>query len=318
VPAVPEDVGIEFGAASAADILAARELFARAFGRPADEARWRRKYFANPAGPVVAFAAKDGERLVSFAAQHPAPFTHAGRRLTLYQLGDSMTDPAYRRRGWQVFLKRLACDWLRLEGATFMLSFPNAGSLTVNRRLGYVRLGRLRRWFRPAGGPPPAAPAALAVTEVACDDERLTRVGAAAAAGPFTAGVRDAAWLSWRFGERPGVRCWLAGDADGYLVAERAARGVWVRDLAAAPPGGAAVAALLRACVAFARADGAAHVSFAHLGWRWSGALLRAGFIPLPGGAPVLVVACAPLAREWRRRGRWFLTDADRDLDCAA
>jgi GNAT superfamily N-acetyltransferase len=146
--------GIQFERAPEAEVLAARELFERVFGGPASPEGWRRKYVENPAGAVVAFAARDGGRLVGFVGLHPSAFWVGGERVTLYQAGDVMTDPAYRRRGILTELKVLAAKWLRGHGAPFAISFPSTAVYELHKKTGHTFVGRLQRWVKPlaAGG----------------------------------------------------------------------------------------------------------------------------------------------------------------------
>jgi len=313
-----DPAGIILRAATAGELPAARALFGRAFGRDADEERWRRKYFENPAGPVVAFGAFAEDRLVSFVALHPARFVVRGEPTVVYAPGDSMTDPDFRLRGFQVRLKSLARDWSIAHGVSFIYSFPNTGSRAVNKRAGYSLVGRFTRWARGVAayrGRVDAEPSP-GISRVDPGDPRLAVAWEQARGRWAIAGVRDGYFLAWRFADRP-VAVWLAGGGDprGYVIAERTRRGVWIRDLVAARPDAAVIRQLLAAVTAYARAEGARHVVFAYRGGCYRGALMGAGFAPLPGGARVTVLPLLQTQGSAIRRREWFLTDADRDLE---
>ncbi|MEE9455956.1 MAG: GNAT family N-acetyltransferase [bacterium] len=328
--------GIRFEPATEAGILEARALFEEAFGGPATPEQWLRKYFRNPAGSVAAFEARDGDRLVGFVALHPGEFSVRGERVTVYQAGDVMTDPAYRRRGILKKLRGLAGDWLREHGAPFTISFPTAAVLAANKKLGYVVVGRLRRWVKPLAplGPvwrrlPAAAFARLASAveptigarppeRLASYDERIDLAWERARGRWKFVGVRGAKFFEWRYPDDGLTAAWISpeGGADGYVVAERAARGLWIRDLVAAEDAPATVGTLLAVVTAHAREVGAEHVTFPHFGSCYRTSLLRNGFLPLPGGAPFLLYEFTRPSPERRRAANWLVTDADRDVAC--
>jgi hypothetical protein len=86
--------------------------------------------------------------------------------------------------------------------------------------------------------------------------------------------------------------------------------------LVAAEEAPATVGSLLAAVAAHAREGGAEHVTFPHLGTAYRAPLLRAGYLPLPGGAPFLIYEIPRPSPEQRRVANWLVTDADRDLAC--
>ena len=327
---------IKFERASEAEVLAARALFERVFGGPASPEGWRRKYFGNPAGAVVAFAARDGDRLVGFVGLHPAAFSVGGEQVTIYQAGDAMTDPAYRRRGILAELKALAAEWLRDHGGPFAVSFPTAAVYELYKKTGHAFVGRLRRWVKPlaaAGSPwrrlPAAALSGLAsalapargfrpAERLTAYDGRIDEVGGKARRRWKFVGVRGATFLAWRFPLGGRTAAWIApaGGADGYVVAERTPRGMWIRDLIAAEDAPATVGSLLAAVAAHAREGGAEHVTFPYLGTGYRAPLLRAGYLPLAGGAPFLIYEITRPSPEQVRAANWLVTDADRDVAC--
>ena len=149
-------------------------------------------------------------------------------------------------------------------------------------------------------------------------DERVDAVWARVKDDRRIAGVRSGASLEWRYGRDDTVAAWISNPAnpDGYVVAETTPKGIWIRDLVADGDNRDAVYSLLRAVVEHARVAGARHVVFPHLGVAYRGRLLRAGFIPVPGGAPLIVFPRANRSREWSRAANWYASDADRDMEC--
>jgi len=331
-------LGIGYFQASKTDILDARELFNRVFGASALEACWRRKYFENPAGQVVAFAAREGTRLVGFYPLHPALFSIFGNETLIYQSADTMTDPAYRRGGVYGTLRKTAHLWLVKEGIPFTYGFPNIISLAANKRSGFELVGRLTRWVKPvpAGEGEPLRKALNSIfhgffsalnsprdvkpaEELDRFDERVDAVWTRVKDDLRIAGVRSGAFLKWRYGHRDDViSAWISNPErpDGYVVAETTPKGIWIRDLLAARANGRTIHSLLSAVVELARSTGARHVVFPVAGGAYRGRLLRAGFIPVPGGAPLIEFPRANPSREWRRAANWYASDADRDMEC--
>jgi hypothetical protein len=331
-------LGIGYFRANENDFLEARELFNRVFGASASEACWRRKYFENPAGRVVAFAARDGDKLVGFYPLHPALFWIFGKETPIYQSADTMTDPAYRRGGVYGTLRKTAHLWLVKEGIPFTYGFPNVISLAANRRSGFELVGRLTRWVKPipvgegeslrkalnsiyhaffsALNPPRDVKTA---EELDRFDGRIDAVWARVKDDRRIAGVRSGTFLEWRYGYGDdGITAWIsnAERPDGYVVAETTPKGVWIRDLVAARANRGTVYSLLSAVVELARNKGARHGVFPHAGSAYRGRLLRAGFIPVPGGAPLIVFPRANPSQKWRRAANWYASDADRDMEC--
>lgn len=331
-------MAIGYSQASETDILDARELFNRVFDASASEACWRRKYFENPAGPAVAFAAREGPRLIGFYPLHPARFSIFGNETLIYQSADTMTDPAYRRKGVYSALREKAHEWLVAEGVPFTYGFPNVISLAANRRSGFELVGRLTRWVKPLpfGEGEPLKRALNSVyhgffsalnpprnvkpaEELDRFDERIDAVWARVKNDRRVAGVRSGAFLEWRYGRQGNtITAWLSNPEkpDGYVVAETTPKGVWIRDLLAAYANRDAVYSLLAAVVEFARSTGARHVVFPHTGGAYRGRLFRTGFFPVPGGAPMVVFPRAKTSPEWRRAANWYASDADRDMEC--
>ncbi|UCE27368.1 MAG: GNAT family N-acetyltransferase [Candidatus Coatesbacteria bacterium] len=330
-------MGIDYFRASESDILDARELFNRIFDASASEACWRRKYFENPAGQVIAFAAREDARLVGIYPLHPALFSIFGKETLIYQSADTMTDPAYRRKGVYGSLRKRAHEWLVGEGVPFTYGFPNIVSLAANRRAGFELVGRLTRWIKPlpAGESEPLRKALNSVyhgfssmlnpprdvkpaEKIDRFDERVDAVWTAVKNERLIAGVRSGSLLEWRYGHDEAVAAWISNPPkpDGYVIAEKTPKGVWIRDLIADGFNRGAVYSLLRAVVEHAVGAGSRHVVFPHLSGAYRGRLLRTGFIPAPGGAPVVVFARANRSREWSRAVNWYVSDADRDVEC--
>ncbi len=328
---------IESRVATDAELMQARELFEVAFKEKAAEERWRYKYFDNPAGPVVAFAAFDGGKLVSVLPSHPSLFSVFGEEVTIYQSGDIMTHPGYRRRGIYNRLKEMSGEWLRELDVPFTIGFPNANALEANRKYGYHILGGMTRWFKilePGGesaGQKALSYAAFPilsairrkvladnVAQISSFPDEVSRVNIHFPGRNGIYGKRDAVFLNWRYPDLDGdTVAWIANpdSLDGYLVAERSTRGYWIRDLAVDPRNKRSIANLLGAVTEYAENEGARHIVFQYLGKSYNRALYASGFVPMPGRSYVALYPYAMDKRRLSNKRSWYLADADRDME---
>jgi hypothetical protein len=259
----------------------------------------------NPAGPGTAFVAvgPNGE-LGGTRALFPWRLTVDGREVTAGQAGRAWTAPEFRGRGLSVLIGRRLREAAAERGMPFLFSFPSAAAQPGHRRLGHALVPVFRR--RQAILSPRAVARALPGIldlPVAAGRRLLVRRGGRRwerasdpaaeaerlwpelAGEPGVHGVRDAAFVSWRYlgdsGRAYALWCYPAGDAVRLLAAVRLlgkrARVVdlWGRCDRSEAPG--ALAALVDA---LAR-DGAWLVDWSEpLHGFWSGVGARAGFLP--------------------------------------
>lgn len=225
---------------------------------------------------------------------------------------DTLTMPDWRKRGIFVHLAKETYAQAAEDGCDLVYGFPNVHSQRgFFKNLSWLPLPPLDVYATPTL-------AGLAAGRVGLTSPlprmrvpvggRLSRVevvkaefGAAEAealwqrvdkAGRVLA-VRDAAWLKWRFEQRPGhdYRCFAARDEDGQwlasaamVVVQRSVRTILVMDLLAAPGADAALALLLRGATEHLAARAGAAVAIVRLSPRspWRRAALLAGFLPPP------------------------------------
>lgn len=266
--------------------------------------------------------------MASFYPLHALRIASGDRIYALYQAADVMTDPAYQRRGIYARLKDLADGWLKEAGVPCTFNFPNANTYPAYVKFGYTTVGRLVKWVRvlKAGdgkrkwlegpavlwGRAAAAGAGTSRAHLLPQGEVFPLKGAVS--GRY-AGFRDADFMAWRYPAAMSAAAIITTGPGVCLVCEKSPRGYWVRDLSVVAGNEKEVPALLRKAVAVARADGAHHVTFEYLGGRFDGYLLRAGFLPLPGGAPFVVFPFNDEGGRMLKRRAWHITDADRDLE---
>lgn len=234
-----------------AHAAAMQRLFARVFGRELGDAEQRWKYAR---GRGVGLLRGDGE-LDAFYGGLTRPLLLQGRPVDGCQVCDVMVAPEARgalaRQGplhdvTATFLEA-GIGYARPHAVGY--GFPNDRALGVAERLGlYRRVDEMIELTWPAQ--PWAAGIATVADAAAGDDDPLWALlqarwlEMAAALGASVLGVRDVAWLRWRYRDRPGVAHeWLlrpAGPANGVggaAVLRRHADALECLDLVGDPAG---------------------------------------------------------------------------------
>ena len=332
-------------------------LFNTCFRKDKDARTFRWKYRDNPHGPAIGkvACAPDGT-VVGGYSYVPRRFRRDGRPVVLMQASDAMTLPEWQGNGIFTGLDDLVCAEAGAAGASWAFAYSGRLSLKGFLRNGWRHIGdapvfrwhyRSRRSLLRLGRVGPLAALLAPVADVALGvrDRRRLPVGAEATLeriGRFDdeadelfeatvparglVGVRDAAWLNWRYVDTPGKRqeCFALrrrGRLDGWLVAEFAGGNAFLVDHLARDA--EARAALLLALTAMGRARGqeeATALLFRHhpsvplleaLGWRAPSPrrLFRDMF-------PFIVRACrADSPAEDAEMTRWHLADGDRDAE---
>ncbi len=316
-----------------------------------DRARRRRAWLErNPHGaPLTWIARSPSGEAVGTTALFPRRFVVDGREALGCNGGDAWVAPAMRRGGVARLLHEATRDAMRPDGLAFMFGPPLQGNLGPLVHAGARIVGTLRYYWRPLTGRGAAirladrghgakaeallaaAGTALAVegalaTRRAPVLERATEVGPefdrlweAARRWHRVAGVRDAAWVRWRFLEAPvPTEVWVlrrAARLAGYVATHRdAASGRMVLlDCLAASPGD--LNGLVSGTLRLARSLGCLEVG-TRLNPRtaYAGALRRFGFLQGHTRPAVQVLSPAP-PPGLLASGGWHLTHADEDGD---
>lgn len=239
-PATPDDYAVQAA------------LFNSCFRKQkgADTFRW--KYSANPHGAAISRLALDGTgRVVGGYSYVPRRFLRDGRMVTLMQASDAMVAPEARRQGIFTGLDDLVCAEAGRQGVS--LAYAYSGRLSYTgflgngwRAIGHAwvlryafrsarglgRAGRLapllvpfaplvdrglRRRDRRLGG---RGPDLAALTRVQRFDEAFDEFLDASAPAQGLFGLRDPAWLNWRYIDTPERRqeCWALRSPDGRRV----------------------------------------------------------------------------------------------------
>lgn len=160
----------------------------------------------NPAGPsVVAWARLEG-RVVGHAAGLPARWLGAdGARRTGWQLGGFVVDPSLQRRGVGRALVEALSRELAAREDGFVYTYPNARSIAVFERHGYVRVASaptriaIGRRRAASDGADVELPGGFRARAIGAEEAARLVARSGSASVRRGAFVRDAAWFAWRF-----------------------------------------------------------------------------------------------------------------------
>jgi hypothetical protein len=324
------------------DEAAILELFAATFGKQRDLAAWRWQFAHGPEGPAQIHLLEHDGVLAGHLAHMPFALWVDGRRLRLAQGCDTMVGAAFRRRGGMRTLVEgfLACE----HGCDVRTSYPNRLAVDLMQRYGGGKLlGRLPKWVRLLGASPELGPAGglagllgalfarlvaprtppLPVVPLAALGSELDALAHESASFARCLRVRDAAYMQWRWRDRPGAAWTLSGVRDGArlrgfavfgTVGAPADRRGRIVDVLAADP--AALRSLLVDAVARLAAAGCRRVVCELQDPRpWARRqLLRAGFLRLRGDIPIICRALSARAGAAPERlDNWLMTRGDTD-----
>ena len=339
----------QLGAALAArayepgDEAAILEIFDRVHGRPRSIEEWRWQFRQAPAGPALVHLLIHDGAPVGHLAHMGFDMWLDGRRVNLALGCDTMILPEYRGQGG---VGRLVQSFLAVSrGYDVRLGFPTDRTVTLmSRHGGGSLLGSLPKWVRLLTGPRELGAGGRLATPVVKLHGRLVSLPsprlAVTALEDLGRGVdelafdsrsfapciriRDAAYLRWRWLERPGAQWTILG-----VQRERELHGFTVIGVQDSPSGrrgrvvdvlardSQSLRALLCESVRRLAAAGCERVVCEYKDPRpWARrAFLRAGFVPLRGDLKVVGRALSEQAgRVPERLDAWYLTRGDTDL----
>jgi len=193
---------------------------------------WRWRYQQNPAGWRILIAITPEGEVVAQQAGLPVRVVHRGEAHVWNQVVDSFADPRHLRSLKHVNLF-LACaqPFNQLYGglppkALYMYGMPVRRAYRIGQKfLGYQVLREQLVLEVDAAQAGRAAAGGVAVEEVTRFPEAMAELFERARAPFASIAVRDAAFLNWRFADRPGHRYRMAlartpaGRLAGYSVA---------------------------------------------------------------------------------------------------
>ena len=352
--------------ATVADAETLVGLFNRAFGKTKDSRTMSWKYFGAPHGDSLTFLAEgvgDGE----VEARAGGAYSYVSRRMTIAgrpfvgtQASDAMVDVPFRKRGIFTSLDDRCAEAAGAEGAPVCFAVAGRQSMHGFLKNGWRDIGTWQTWIGvldPAallGAKLPRALARLGGVAVSLGlalTGRRPRSGVAPGFGPIErfdsradalfddvkedlpiAGVRDAAWLNWRFVDTPTGRhrCFALhrdgreGRLDGWIVVEDALGRGWVVEILGRDAD--AEDLLLRGAFAHLRERGNPMVFLSTIPCaRVESMLRRNGMFPHPRKKPfknatptiirVLREDLDPSPSTLLDPTQWYLFDGDRDVE---
>ena len=322
-PARKASAGIDIRPATEDDRAAILALLTKSLGwqdDPRYAALFEWKHDQNPFGPSPMWVALDGDRVVALRVFMRWQFRRGDEILRAVRAVDTATDPAYQGKGLFTALTMHGLDALREDGVDFVFNTPNSQSLPGYLKMGWQEVGKVPASFRLRG---PRSVATTARARVPADLWSLPLdIGV-----PFSEWLdgnmpendeatpshepreivtdRTEAFLAWRYGTPLlGYRA-VTSDGGALVVRGRqrgAARELVVADAVGFPSD---------------RADSKAAEALSASGFdhvlRCGGPDAKHGFVPLPGGGPILTFRSLNLAAK-PPLANWHLSMGDVEL----
>ncbi|MFM7687332.1 MAG: GNAT family N-acetyltransferase, partial [Actinomycetota bacterium] len=314
--------GLELRAATPDDRPAVLELCRAALGwgdDPRFEQLFAWKHDLNAFGPSYAWVATEGSRVVGLRMLMRWQFVRNGRILSAVRAVDTATHPDHQGRGLFTAMTLAALEQCEADGVDFVFNTPNDKSRPGYLKMGWQVVGRLPAAVRPSG--PVAAvrmlrsrvPAGHWATGLSIGqpiDAWLERVGALPpppSAGPEVLATNlTPEFVRWRYGlPALGYGVLDAGDGAALVVRQRS-RGP-ASELVMCGLLGMGTDAADRVAGSALRETRSNHAL------RIGGSDLRHGFVPLPGGGPVMTWRSLQ-AKAMPPLPNWLITMGDIEL----
>lgn len=309
-------------------------------------------YRSNPAGPSRVWVAGTADgTVVGTSAAHPRRMRVAGAPVVALVLSDFAFDPGYRSLGPALQLLKATLEPVRSGEFPFSYDFPSESMAAIYRRLGAPGLGPTCRWVRPVRVSPAirrrlgegvlssalgaAADAALkarrTLERVARDvavsgrsfplDEEADRLDHELAAMATVRGIRDAAYLNWKYGRHAMWKHEVLAAERGGRLAGLAVYRLTDRDAVQLVELLAAEADVRRAIVArlerLARGQGADRIEYETLDNSADSRILRGlGFVRREEAAGPVAYVCPnlPDMEAVNDANQWWINGGDRDI----
>ena len=274
------------------------------------------KHIDNPFGRSIMLVAVDGTTVAGFRAFMRWELAGPdGRTLRCVRAVDTATSPDYRRRGIFRNLTTAALDAATADGVDMVFNTPNPRSGAGYLTMGWSEVGTIR----------PLASPALGLLRSA-DDVTGLPDPADFVRDPYPVGVRDVAarapvglrtvrsddYHRWRFKMHPTARYTQINGEGGSAVARLAYRGKR-RELLISEVYGQGMSQTIRKCRRLARTSYVG--AFFSKGSPERSAVLRTGFVPVPGATMTLMVRpLRPLGIPVTDLAEWDLALGDLEL----
>lgn len=245
------------------------------------------KHLKNPFGPSFVWVAEDEGRLVGLRAMMRWDFRSQGRSVRAVRAVDTATHPDFRRRGLFKKLTLGMVESLGAEGIELVFNTPNEQSRPGYLKMGWREVGRPTLWVRPGGRFSVRAHTWPSQTPPGMQLPREERLHT----------EKNQAYLRWRFDDVADLGYGLLREQDRAVYFRRRTRDgraeLTINALIA--PTRSDVVPLARLVRRVVRSTGDTYaVALAASGTREAAALCLAGFVPVPGRGPRLVVRQVP------------------------
>lgn len=288
--------GLEIRPAGPDDRDAILQLLQRSMGR-SDDPRfaelYRWKHDLNAFGPSPTWVATDAGRVIAVRIFMRWEFVRGGQVLRAVRAVDTATDPDYQGKGLFTALTMQGLEEMRSDGVDFVFNTPNTQSRPGYLKMGWREVGHLPVAVRPLG--PTGVLRMVRSKQSAEHWSQPVEVGvpfgewAASRSGWRGDGALPIRTLAtntteafdrWRFGWKE--LHYRVVETDGGAVVVRARRRGAALELVQVASFGLSATQSDRGLVRAARAAKADYAL------RLGAPRVRAGFLPLPGGGPVL------------------------------
>jgi len=310
------------------------------FRIPAEQHHWI--YETNPRGPAHVVVAREQAtgRFAGSGAFFPWKFRmQDGKVARVFQYGNVMTHPDFRRRGVFGLVTHKANQDLAEKGSLFVYSYSNDLAYPGHRKNGAITIGFIRWLSRPlnlvsllrqfipslalknvlgrlVGSARPNSDRTLSCRRVDAFDERFDQAEWPALRGRITA-ERDAAYLNWKYMQRPNRDHCLYIVEDGsrllaYAVILPGEASWTIMDMQAVDQ--ASLHSLLRSLMRIGTRQGIAVLSFAAMeGHPYISILQRLGFFFRRRSYPVIIYPSPAISLPLPPAEEWLLTLGDQD-----
>lgn len=314
--------GLDLREATPDDRPAVLELCRAALGwgdDPRFEDLFRWKHDLNAFGPSYAWVATEGSRIVGLRMLMRWQFVRNGRVVSAVRAVDTATHPDHQGRGLFTAMTLAALERCEADGVDFVFNTPNDKSRPGYLKMGWQVVGRLPAAVRPTG---PLAAARMLRSRVPAGhwaigqpvgrplhewlDARGTLPSLPAAGPEVLATHVTPEFVRWRYGL--GHLCYgvIESEHGGALVVRQRSRGS-ANELVMSGLLGVGTGTADAIAASALRASGSNHAL------RIGPGDLRHGFVPLPGGGPVMTWRSLA-AKAMPPLPNWQLTMGDVEL----
>jgi GNAT superfamily N-acetyltransferase len=274
------------------------------------------KHVSNPFGRSLMLVATEGDTIAGFRAFMRWELVRPnGDRLRCVRAVDTATHPDYRRRGIFRSLTLAALEAARDDGVDMVFNTPNPRSGAGYLTMGWSEVGTIRPLASPAPGLLRAAPDTSGLPDATDFVRSPQQIGTDPFPDREGSGLRTPRgtdYQQWRFTMHPTARYTRIGSTEGGAIARLAYRGKRRELLLSELYGRGLTRTVWKARN---RARTAYVGGYFSAGSPERTALLRSGFVPVPGATMTLMVRpLHPLDFDVNDLNQWDIALGDLEL----